>query len=64
MIWRPLEAEAVHATFIDVLPAVTVTFRLLGAPGLLYGITLEEGDETEPDPAPLVAATVNVYEIP
>ena len=55
---------AVHPTVALAFPPVALT--PLGAPGAVgaVGVTAFEALEAGPGPAPLVAATVNVYAVP
>jgi len=64
VIALPLSAGAVHETDACCSPAVAVMSA--GAAGAVggSGTTAFEGDDAEPLPAPLVAVTVNVYEVP
>ena len=54
----PSLAGAVQVTVASELPAVAVP--MVGAPGVVYGVTLFEAAEAEPSPAALVATTVKV----
>ena len=54
----PLLAGAVNVTVACVLPPVTAT--LVGAPGVVVGVTADEALEAEPVPAELVAVTAKV----
>jgi hypothetical protein len=58
----PLLAGGVNATLALALPAVAVP--IVGAPGIVAGVTLLEVDEDAPVPVLLVAVTVNVYAVP
>jgi hypothetical protein len=54
----PLFDGAVHVTAADELPAVAVP--MVGAPGVVYGVTKFDADDAVPVPAAFVAATLNV----
>ena len=58
----PLLAGAIQETVACVFPAVAVT--PVGAPGTVAGVTAFEGEDALLVPRPLVAVTVNVYEVP
>jgi hypothetical protein len=58
----PLETGAVHDNETCPLPRVGVTE--VGVPGVVNGVTLDEAVENVPRPAPLIAATRNVYAVP
>ena len=58
----PSEVGANQDTGADALAGVAVT--LVGAPGNVAGVTEFDGLDGEPVPSPLVAVTVNVYEVP
>lgn len=57
---RPFEDGAVHDKATVVLLAERVVVKPVGVSGLLYGMTADEADDAEPEPAALVAVTVNV----
>ena len=54
----PLLAGAVKVTLAWALPAVAVP--MVGAPGVVAGVTLFDAAEAAPVPTALVAVTVNV----
>ncbi|HET7549055.1 MAG TPA: hypothetical protein VFJ86_14890 [Usitatibacter sp.] len=58
----PSLAGAVNATVACALPRVAMP--MVGAPGIVAGVTLLEGAEAGPVPTALVAATVKVYAVP
>ena len=58
----PLFAGAVNATFALALDPEAET--AVGAPGTVAGMTAAEGSDTKLVPKPLVAVTVNVYDVP
>ena len=58
----PLEAGAVKDTVAWALPAVAVP--IVGAPGVVAGVTMLEAAEAGLVPKALVAFTVNVYAVP
>ena len=53
----PVDVGALQLTVACVLPAMAVT--LVGAPGIVAGVTLLEGVDSLPSPTLLVATTVN-----
>ncbi len=54
----PSLAEAVHVTVALVSPFVAVP--IVGASGVVAGVTADDGEEAEPVPTVFVAVTVNV----
>jgi hypothetical protein len=40
------------------------TVEIVGAPGVVYGVTLFDAADAEPVPAAFVAVTVKVYAVP
>ena len=62
IIEPPVDDGALQVTVACVLPAVAVT--LIGAPGMVAGVTALEAEEAALLPLVLVAVTVNVYEVP
>jgi hypothetical protein len=58
----PSLAGAEKLTVACALPAVAVP--IVGAPGVVAGVTLLEAADAGPAPTPLVAVTVNVYAVP
>ena len=54
----PLEAGAVQVTVAEALPAVAVP--MVGAPGVVAGVTALEAADWAPVPTLLMAATVKV----
>ena len=58
----PSTRGALHVTVACVFPAVAET--LVGAPGIVIGVTAVEADDTTLVPTALVAVTVNVYAVP
>ena len=53
-----MEAGAVQVTVAEATPAVAVP--MVGAPGVVAGVTAADGAEAAPVPAMLMAATVKV----
>jgi hypothetical protein len=58
----PVLAGAVQLTVAEALPVVGAP--IVGAPGVVAGVTLVEELENNPEPMMLMAATVNVYASP
>ena len=58
----PFETGAVKVTVASPLPRTAVT--LVGAPGVVAGVTALLADEAEPVPTAFVAVTVKVYVVP
>ena len=58
----PFDAGALHESATSPSPAVPVTE--VGAPGVVYAVTALEEVEYELSPAALVAATLNLYDVP
>jgi hypothetical protein len=58
----PLSAGAAHETSALVLPPTAVA--AVGVPGVVAGVTELDAIDGTPVPTPLVAVTVNVYEVP
>jgi hypothetical protein len=58
----PFEAGAVNVIVASPLPRTAVT--LVGAPGVVAGVTALLADEAEPVPTAFVAVTVKVYAVP
>jgi hypothetical protein len=58
----PSLAGGVKLTVAWALPAVAVP--IVGAPGVVAGVTLLDADEAGPVPAAFVAVTVKVYAVP
>ena len=58
----PLDDGAVQVTVADAIPLVAVT--PLGAGGAVAGVAAAEAVDAVPVPEALMAATVNVYEVP
>jgi hypothetical protein len=58
----PLEAGTVHVTVAWALPAVAVP--IVGAPGIVNGVTELEAADAVLDPTKFLALTVNVYGVP
>jgi hypothetical protein len=58
----PLEVGAVHDN--ETCPSPRVGTTDVGVPEVVNGVTLEEAVENVPRPAPLIAATRNVYAVP
>jgi hypothetical protein len=58
MVLPPFEAGGEKLTVACALPAVAVP--IVGAPGIVAGVTLFEGLEAGPVPMALVAVIVNV----
>ena len=59
----PFDAGAVNAT-AAVVPSVTVTVPMFGAPGAPSGVIDDDGADATEVPAAFVAVTVNVYGVP
>jgi hypothetical protein len=68
VIAEPFVAPAVNAMLaFDTAPDTVkprVTLEMVGAPGVVYGVTLLDAADAEPVPYVLVAVTVNVYAVP
>ena len=62
MGWPPSEAGAVKVTVACPVPAVAVP--IVGAPGIVAGITTLEGFDGKPVPLEFLAVTVNLYATP
>jgi len=62
MALPPFDAGAVKDIVVCALPAVAVP--IVGAPGVVAGITLLDAAEAVPVPVALVAVTENVYAVP
>ena len=64
VIGLPPSDGAVHDTVADALPATAVTF--VGAAGAVgaCGVTALDAEDDGPSPIPLVAKTLNVYDVP
>jgi hypothetical protein len=62
MALPPVLVGAVQLTVADALPLTGVA--MVGAPGVVAGVTLADEAENEPVPTTLMAATVNVYASP
>lgn len=60
----PLSLGAVHSTVAVVLDADIVGVPIVGAFGVVYGVTELLASEDELFPAALTALTVNVYDVP
>ena len=58
----PVEVGAVHLTVAAVLRPVAVT--LVGAPGVVAGVTAFDAADCGPVPTAFVAATLKVYVVP
>ena len=68
VIAEPFVAPAVNAMLaFDTAPETVkprVTLEMVGAPGVVYGVTLLDAEDAEPVPAAFVAVAVNVYAVP
>ena len=58
----PLLLGALNVTVASPFPRVAVP--MVGASGVVAGVTLFEADEADPVPTAFVAVTVNVYAVP
>lgn len=64
MIVLPLLEGAVQLIVADVELVETLAVTLVGVEGDVYGVTLFDCDDADPEPAAFVAVTVNVYDVP